>query len=99
MTIDITTISTWIDVIANAISIGTAIVGTVRATTAIARRFTRRTTRRTRRTRNRTTRTRARKHSPPRRGRDQGAHRTRVRWALARGRAPWDGKARLGVHG
>lgn len=91
MTIDINTISTWIDTIANAISIATAIVGTVRATTAIARRITRRrTNRRTRRARNRNTRNRTRKHSPPRRHRDQGAHRGYPRWALARGRAPWE---------
>jgi hypothetical protein len=73
MTIDITTISTWIDTIANAISIATAVVGTPRPG--------------------------AGNHPPPPSGRDQGAHRTCVRWALARGRAPWDGRVRLDVHG
>ena len=99
MTIDINTIGAWIGAIADAASIATAIVGTARAFTAIARRRNAaRTTRRSRAARTaRTARRSARRARRDRRDPSGGNSRDHLRVAGGPSRSmthmPYDRKA------
>lgn len=83
MTIDINIISDWIDTIANAISIVTAIVATARTARAVTRRIRTRIDRNRRRNRSRRRNRRSRGTGPPARkpsrAPPEGASRPRAR--------------------